>query len=144
MTRKRRPRTIVPALERSIKAAAWIESTDEGASKTAVRLADDLDRIDDVLRSIDQGAMFGDPKVVNDLLGKRAYLAGTLLPYLRQLGLTPETRRDGDDDGENPLELLRRLVNESPGDTPDVPDDDGRRAPDDQGLSVPADTDSAG
>jgi len=130
MTRKRRPRTIVPALERSIKAAPWIEATDEGAHKTAVRLADDLDRIDHVLAEIDRGSMFGDPKVLNDLIGKRAYLAGTLLPYLRQLGLTPETRRGGDDDGQDALAILRRLVESSPGDVPG----DGGDAPDVQNV----------
>ena len=147
MTRKRRPRTIVPALERSIKAAEWLEATDEAAGKAAIRLADDLDRIDHVLAEIDRGSMFGDPKVVNDLIGKRAYLAGTLLPYLRQLGLTPETRRSGADDGDDALAVLRRLVESSPGDVPDppdVPDDDSGGAPGAPGLSGTPDPDPAG
>jgi len=150
MTRKRRPRTIVPALERSIRAADWLEATDEGTHKTAIRLADDLDRIDDVLASIDRGSMFGDPKILNDLMGKRAYLAGTLLPYLRQLGLTPETRRGSDDDGDDALSILRRLVESSPGDVPeradppDVQDDDDGGAQGAPRLSESPDPDPAG
>jgi len=85
--------------------------------RTAVRLGDDLDRIDDLLGQIDKGTMFSDPKTLSDLIGKRAYLASTLLGYLKQLSLTPETRKAGDGDGSDPIDVLRALVG-SPGDVP--------------------------
>ena len=122
MTRKRRPRTIVPALERSVKAAEWIQDTDEGAVRIALRLADDLDRIDDLLGQLDRGELFTNPKEIGELLGKRAYTASTVLGLLKQLELTPETRRTSNSDGSDPLEALRRLVDRSTGDVQGVDD----------------------
>ena len=110
---RRSPRILYPALERALDAANWLEASDEGAKRAALLLADDLDRVTDVIRSIQVGSLIGDPKLLLEAVGKRAYLGSQLLAYLRELGLTVASRAERIDDGTDELSDLQEQIRES-------------------------------
>ena len=85
--------------------ATHITAADEAAVKVARRLAAELDIL---AGDTGQGALF---EAGEELSGKVAYLASTLLMYLKALQLTPEARgataAQGSDD---PLSRLRSQI----------------------------------
>ena len=106
----RRRRVIEAEVYAAIKAAPWLEDTDRGAVRVALRLAEQLDKLYEPTQS---ALLPLSPADHREDAGKVGYLAMQMLTYLDRLLLTARARLDagpGEDSGSDLLATVRELV----------------------------------